>query len=50
MDYGRLYDEHVADTYDEDALGLLAGARNLAIAQIIASALPAHATILDLGV
>lgn len=50
MDYGKLYDEHVVDTYDEDALGLLAGARSLAIAQAISSNLPAHATILDLGV
>ena len=50
MDYGQLYDQHVADTYDEDALGLLAGSRGLAIAQIIGSALPGNATILDLGV
>ena len=50
MDYGKLYDVHVADTYDEDALGLLSGARNLAIAQIATSPLPANATVLDLGV
>jgi len=50
MDYGQLYDRHVADTYDEDTLGLLAGGRNLAVAQIAESALPADATVLDLGV
>lgn len=50
MDYGKLYDDHVADTYDEDALGLLSGVRSLAIAQAITSSLPATATILDLGV
>lgn len=50
MDYGKLYDVHVADTYDEDALGLLSGARNLAIAQLNASKLPPNATVLDLGV
>lgn len=50
MDYGKLYDVHVADTYDEDALGLLTGARALALAQIARSGLPDAATILDLGV
>jgi SAM-dependent methyltransferase len=50
MDYGKLYDVHVADTYDEDTLGLLSGVRNLAIAQIAASQLPESATLLDLGV
>lgn len=50
MDYGKLYDEHVADTYDEDALGLLSGVRSLAIEQIARSGLPDEATILDLGV
>jgi SAM-dependent methyltransferase len=49
MDYGKLYDEHVADTYDEDALGLLTGVRNLALAQIRGTALPADATLVDLG-
>lgn len=49
MDYGRLYDEHIADTYDQDTLGLLAGVRNLALAQIRGSTLPADATIVDLG-
>lgn len=50
MDYGKLYDVRVADTYDEDALGLLSGARSLAIAQLDASKLPPNATVLDLGV
>lgn len=50
MDLGKIYDQHVADTYDEDALGLLSGARNLGIRQIIDSPLPAGATVLDLGV
>ena len=50
MDYGKLYDEHVATTYDEDALGLLSGVRSLAMAQIGASDLPNAPTILDLGV
>lgn len=50
MNYGQLYDEHVAATYDRDELGLLTGARSLAIAQITASALPPDATLLDLGV
>ena len=49
MDYGKIYDEHVADTYDKDEWGLLTGVRNLALAQIKASALPADATIVDLG-
>lgn len=49
MDYGKLYDDHVADTYDQDALGLLAGARNLALAQIKGTTLPADVTIVDLG-
>jgi len=49
MDYGKLYDEHVADTYDADALGLLTGVRDLALAQIKGTALPASATIVDLG-
>lgn len=50
MDIGRVYDEHVAGTYDEDALGLLAGARGLGLAQVTRVGLPADATILDLGV
>jgi SAM-dependent methyltransferase len=50
MNYGHLYDQQVADTYDVDALGLLSGARNLAIAQISATDLPADAALLDLGV
>jgi SAM-dependent methyltransferase len=50
MDYGKLYDKHVAATYDQDALGLLAGPRALAIAQIEQSTLARDATILDLGV
>jgi len=49
MDYGKLYDEHVADTYDADALGLLTGVRNLALAEIKATTLPPDATIVDLG-
>lgn len=50
MDLGKIYDQHVADTYDEDALGLLAGARNLGIRQIIDSPLSSDSTVLDLGV
>lgn len=50
MNYGKLYDDHVASTYDEDTLGLLTGARSLAIAQALASNLPSNATLLDLGV
>ncbi len=50
MHYGKLYDEHVADTYDQDQLGLLAGVRALAIEQITATDLPSNATLLDLGV
>lgn len=50
MDYGKLYDEQVAGTYDEDELGLLAGARSLALWQIAASDLPVDATVVDLGV
>lgn len=49
MNYGKLYDDQIADTYDEDALGLLTGVRNLATAQISACALPAGSCILDLG-
>lgn len=49
MDYGKLYDEHVADTYDADTLGLLTGVRSLALAQIKATALPPDATLVDLG-
>jgi SAM-dependent methyltransferase len=49
MDYGKLYDEHVADTYDADALGLLTGVRNLSLAQIKGSTLAPDATIVDLG-
>src|SRR4051812_20765018 len=50
MDYGKLYDDQVADTYDEDALGLLSGVRSLAIEQISRSGVPEAPTILDLGV
>ncbi len=50
MHYGRLYDEQVADSYDEDALGLLAGARALAVAQIFAADIADDAAVLDLGV
>lgn len=50
MKIGAIYDQHVADTYDEDSLGLLAGARNLGIRQITESSLPADAVVLDLGV
>ena len=49
MDYGRLYDEQVASTYDRDDFGLLRGVRALAVAHIISSGLPQDATILDLG-
>ncbi len=49
MDYGKLYDDRVADTYDADALGLLTGVRSLALAQIRGAALPDDATIVDLG-
>jgi ubiquinone/menaquinone biosynthesis C-methylase UbiE len=34
MDIGELYDEHIADTYDSDALGLLRGGRELALQQL----------------
>jgi SAM-dependent methyltransferase len=50
MHFGRLYDERVADSYDEDALGLLTGVRSLAIGQILAAGVARHPTILDLGV
>lgn len=50
MNLGKIYDQHVADTYDEDALGLLAGARNLGIRQIAESPLPKSSVVLDLGV
>ena len=50
MNYGRLYDTHVADTYDHDELGLLSGLRALAVAQVRASALPDDAFVVDLGV
>lgn len=49
MNFGKLYDEKIVETYEEDSLGLLAGARNLATAQIARSELPADPTILDLG-
>jgi predicted TPR repeat methyltransferase len=50
MHYGRLYDEQVADSYDEDALGLLSGVRSLALGQIFRNGVPRGPTILDLGV
>jgi ubiquinone/menaquinone biosynthesis C-methylase UbiE len=49
VDYGRLYDEQVAGTYDRDELGLLAGVRALAVAQVRATAMPENAMVLDLG-
>jgi SAM-dependent methyltransferase len=49
VNYGRLYDQQVAGTYDLDAYGLLRGVRALAIAQIRDSALPATSLVLDLG-
>ena len=49
MDYGKLYDEQVADSYDLDELGLLAGVRALAVAQVAHEALPDAPTVLDLG-
>jgi predicted TPR repeat methyltransferase len=50
MHYGRLYDEQVADSYDEDALGLLAGVRSLGVAQIFEARVADDAVVLDLGV
>lgn len=50
MHYGQLYDERVADTYDEDSLGLLSGTRSLAINQILQANPASHSAILDLGV
>jgi predicted TPR repeat methyltransferase len=50
MHFGRLYDEQIADSYDEDVLGLLIGVRMLAIHQITATGVTNHPTILDLGV
>ena len=49
MNYGRLYDEQVADTYDRDELRLLSGVRALALAQVSATALPYDAMVVDLG-
>jgi predicted TPR repeat methyltransferase len=50
MHFGRLYDENVADSYDEDILGLLTGVRSLAVIQIVTSGVRQNPTILDLGV
>jgi SAM-dependent methyltransferase len=50
MHYGRLYDEQVADSYDEDTLGLLTGVRSLAVNQILGSGIGTSPAILDLGV
>jgi SAM-dependent methyltransferase len=50
MHYGRLYDEHIADSYDADELGLLHGVRALAMQQIATTGLPTQPTLLDLGV
>jgi SAM-dependent methyltransferase len=49
-DYGQLYDEKVAATYDEDSWGLLAGGRALAMDQIRRRGLPETTSVLDLGV
>ena len=45
MHYGRLYDERVAASYDEDTLGLLTGVRSLALNQILRANAPASPTI-----
>ncbi len=50
MNIGHLYDMQVADTYDEDSFGLLAGARAMSLTQIQETGLPDNATVLDLGV
>jgi len=50
MHFGRLYDEQVADSYDEDALGLLTGVRALALGQILRTGAAGAPAILDLGV
>jgi len=50
MHYGQLYDEQVAASYDDDALGLLAGVRSIGVAQILEAGVPADAVMLDLGV
>jgi ubiquinone/menaquinone biosynthesis C-methylase UbiE len=49
MNYGTLYDEQVAETYDKDEYGLLRGVRSLAISQILEFRLPQASTVLDLG-
>lgn len=50
IDVGRLYDAKVADTYDQDAWGLLAGGRALAMQQIERCGLAEDCAVLDLGV
>ena len=50
MHYGQLYDEQVAASYDDDALGLLSGVRSIGVAQILEAGVPADAVMLDLGV
>lgn len=50
MKIGAIYDQHVADTYDQDSLGLLSGGRGLGIAQILAATSVSPACIVDLGV
>ena len=50
MNIGKIYDQQVADTYDQDSLGLLAGGRGLGIAQILASMPLTPKCIVDLGV
>ncbi len=50
MNYGTLYDQQVAETYDRDEHGLLSGVRSLAVSQVRTIAFPAPATVLDLGV
>ena len=50
MNYGKLYDEQVAQIYDKDEYGLLQGVRSLAVSQILESGLPQKCTVLDLGV
>lgn len=49
-DYGQIYDEKVAATYDQDSWGLLAGGRALAMDQIRRLGLPENTSVLDLGV